>query len=158
MNAHLRQLPKNSGLPEGPRAAQTAGHATSLARGLDFDRASVLDRCLAGEPFVRVDPQCYVRLALHSLGVSAVRRSIGDPHLGPQLRRLATELGSRDVAVDTREYARRLPDSHLGPSRAADALLTSARVRWAASVLSFDDLARLPSQSMTWRSHDPSNH
>ena len=84
---------------------------------------------LAEDPLcpLRVDPQRFVRLALHSLGVSAVRRYIGDPHVGPQLRRVVAELGSHDVEFVTRECARRLPNSHLGPSRVADALLTSAR-------------------------------
>lgn len=88
---------------------------------------SLVRRCLDGEFFSRVDPLLYVRRWTYSTSESAIRRHLGDPHVGRRIRALARELGTDDEAAVLDEFVRRYPELHVGPQRVSDAL--SAPVR-----------------------------
>jgi hypothetical protein len=49
----------------------------------------ILDRCLKPDTFRRVEPMRYIKDALRRDANAAVRRVLGDPHIGRQIRRVA---------------------------------------------------------------------
>ena len=100
----------------------------------------LISRCLEGEAFSRVDPERYVRQALFSGSESAIRRYIGDPHIGRQVRRVSDLIQSEDVDLVTEEFSRQRPRARLGSNRAKAALSTTQRVRAATPSFSFGDL------------------
>ncbi len=88
------------------------------------DRLLVL--CAEPATFVRVDPLRYVRTAIRRDAATAIRRAIGDPHVGRKVRAVARELGTTDVDTVVQEYRRRWPGDHLAADRAVQALWVGA--------------------------------
>lgn len=82
----------------------------------------LLSRCLAPQTFTSVDPMRYITASLRRDAEEALRRHIGDPRLGPKIRRLAEEMGDKDVRGLVDAYNARYPSDHLGASRAEIAL------------------------------------
>ena len=111
------------------------GRSESLALRL-------IDRCLDGKSFSRVDPEKYVRHALFSSSESAIRRYIGDPQIGRRVRRVANEIGSTDIDLVTDELARRDPTRprKIDTDRVNAALSTTRRIMEATQSFSFGDL------------------
>jgi hypothetical protein len=89
---------------------------------------ALIRRCLSKEPFTRVDPELYVRRWMYSTSESAVRRYIGDPHIGRRIRALARELGTQDQETVLREFNRRHPHENVGTRRVADAMSAQQRL------------------------------
>jgi hypothetical protein len=142
----LQSVNAELGLDEMPvidRAASETIQNTILL-GDDGSRDSLalrlISRCLEGEAFSRVDPERYVRQALFSGSESAIRRYIGDPHIGRQVRRVSDQIQSEDVDLVTEEFSRQRPRARLGSNRAKAALSTTQRVRAATPSFSFGDL------------------
>ena len=54
----------------------------------------LLKLCTSPGTFRRVDPLRYLTTAIRRDATTAVRRAIGDPHIGPKVRGLARELGT----------------------------------------------------------------
>jgi hypothetical protein len=97
----------------------------------------LINRCLDGEAFYRVDPERYVRRALFSSSESAIRRYISDPHIGRKVRKVSEEIQSDDAELVAEEFSRQNPNARLGPSRTRAALTTSKRVASATQAFSF---------------------
>lgn len=72
--------------------------------------------------FAKVDPQKWIVTAIRRDAKAEVRRHIGDPHIGPKVRALALELGTRDLEVLLPVYNRRYPADTLSDTRAQAAL------------------------------------
>jgi hypothetical protein len=109
------------------------GRSDSLALRL-------INRCLEGEAFSRVDPECYVRRALFSGSESAIRRYIGDPHIGRKVRKVSDQIQSDDVDLITEEFSRQNPNAKLGSNRAKAALSATRRVKSATPAFSYGTL------------------
>jgi hypothetical protein len=82
----------------------------------------LLKLCTSPGTFRRVDPLRYLTMAIRRDAITAVRRAIGDPHIGPKVRGLARELGTTDIDTIVVEYRRRWPSDHLAADRAEQAL------------------------------------
>lgn len=82
----------------------------------------LLERCTLPSTFERVDPWRYMREAIASAAETAIRRAINDPHIGRKIRRLAAEMGTRDVDLVMAEYNERFPKDRLARKRADAAL------------------------------------
>lgn len=90
----------------------------------------LLLRCMAPHTFARTDPVHYVAMSLRCITGQAVGRHLGDPVVGPQVRKVADQLGlPRHRAPSPEElqmllsvYKARHPKDHLGKSRALSAL------------------------------------
>jgi len=97
----------------------------------------LLDRCLEVGTFTKVDPQKYVITTLVSGSETAIRRHIGDPHIGRKIRRLREERtwSSGDELVEA--YRQRYPQDCLGLDRAEAALTADDAIP---HVLSYDVL------------------
>lgn len=100
--------------------------ATELGLGKDGAESSpvwrLLRRCLLPNSFVRVEPLHFVQVSLLRDATAIVRRMIGDPHIGPKVRRVM-----REVKPDTTEellvaYHKRYPGDRLSMRRAMKAL------------------------------------
>jgi hypothetical protein len=78
--------------------------------------------CTAVGTFVRVDPLRYMTTAIRRDASTALRRAVGDPHIGRKVRAVARELGTNDVETVVGEYRRRWPADHLAVDRAAQAM------------------------------------
>jgi hypothetical protein len=109
------------------------GRSDSLALRL-------INRCLEGEVFSRVDPERYVRRALFSGSESAIRRYIGDPHIGRKVRKVSDQIQSDDVNLITEEFSRQNPNAKLGSNRAKAALSATRRVKSATPAFSYGTL------------------
>jgi len=82
----------------------------------------LIERCLRPKTFARVDPQRYVRTSLISASETAIRRYLGDPHVGRKLRRLFSERAWESAEELAAECQRRWPRAHIGEKRLANAL------------------------------------
>ena len=82
----------------------------------------LLERCILPGTFVRVDPWRYMREAISSAAETAIRRTIQDPHIGRKIRKVAEDIGSRDVDVVTAAYNKLYPKDRLAKRRAVAAL------------------------------------
>ena len=113
------------------------GIQNEILYGQSGDRDSLalalVRRCLAAEPFSQVDPQMYIRRWAFSTSESAIRRKIGDPHIGRRIRAVAREINSDDPDEVVAEFSRRNPDLHVGRKRVADALSVQSRT-WSISM------------------------
>jgi hypothetical protein len=100
------------GEDQGPRSASTFGR--------------LIARCLDAKAFVSVDPARYVTVNLRRDAKEAVRRHIGDPRVGPKVRRLhsAGRHGRRpeDIEEFVEAYRDKYPSDRLAYRRAAVAL------------------------------------
>lgn len=100
------------GEDQGPRSASMFGR--------------LVTRCLDPKAFVSVDPARYVTVSLRRDAKEAVRRHIGDPRVGPKVRRLhsAGRHGRRpeDIEEFVEAYRDKYPSDRLAYRRAAVAL------------------------------------
>jgi hypothetical protein len=84
--------------------------------------SNLIDRCLTVADFSRYDPELYVRRWMFSTAETAIRRHIGDPHVGRLVRQVARDIKSDDLDTVVTEFRRRYPSASLGRQRASDAL------------------------------------
>lgn len=114
----------------------------------DSDHSCVqrlVDRCTQTRTFLRVDPGRYVTDSLRRDARAAVRRALGDPHVGSKVRALALELGREATLAElVAAYRDRYPADKLSLARAAAALSTAPHL--SATALPFTD-DRLPAQN-----------
>jgi hypothetical protein len=102
----------------------------SLPPGEPSSVGKLLLRCMAPHTFARTDPVHYVAMSLRCITGQAVGRHLGDPVVGPQVRKVADQLGlPRHRAPSPEElqmllsvYKEHHPKDHLGKSRALSAL------------------------------------
>lgn len=91
---------------------------------------AMLERALRPKEFSHVEPTRWVRTTLSREAEAAVRRRIGDPHVGRKIRSLMREIGPdgfADVASFLAHYKERYPyDDDLGLERTTQALMMSA--------------------------------
>lgn len=89
--------------------------------------SQLIDR-MTGEPrvFRNVEPLKYIKEALRRDANAEVRKAIGDPHIGPKVRKVARELGTRDVATVVAAYRKQYPNDKLSETRAQQALTVGA--------------------------------
>lgn len=100
--------------------------ANSLVLGDEGGATSALsrmiERCAAPDTFAKVDPLRYVRSTIRRDAEQALRRRIGDPFIGPKVRKTARQLGRIDLDEIVETYRSRWPADRLGSGRAAAAL------------------------------------
>lgn len=82
----------------------------------------MLERCLKAETFTKVEPLKYIKESLRRDANTEVRRAIGDPHIGTKIRKVARELGLRDLDDIIEAYRTRYPSDRLSKDRALAAL------------------------------------
>lgn len=105
------------------------GLATQMLLGDDTRPGKVLpliDRCLVPGAFLRVEPLKYIRDSLRRDANQVLRQAIGDPGIGPKIRKVAREVGSRDVDTVVEAYQARYPKDRLSRDRAEAALRIDA--------------------------------
>ncbi|MGL5827740.1 MAG: hypothetical protein ACRCYU_23470 [Nocardioides sp.] len=93
----------------------------------------MIDLMLEPHAFVKVDPMKYLCAAVRRDAPTMIRREIGDPHVGPKVRRVAAELGAiRDIEELLKRYREEYPRDRLGAARAEAALrvLPDAMAGW----------------------------
>lgn len=76
----------------------------------------------AAGQFAKVDPQRFIVMAISRDAKAAVRKQVGDPHIGPKVRAMAKQLGTTDLDVLLPAYRQRYPADNLSFRRATDAL------------------------------------
>ena len=82
----------------------------------------MVDKALQPDAFKNYDPARYFTLNLKSRAIGEVRRIVGDPHIGPKIRRLQKQVGATDVETLVSAYNEQYPKANLGKKRAAAAL------------------------------------
>lgn len=82
----------------------------------------LIDLCLAPECFQRVEPLRYISMHLRRDAESAIRRKIGDPHIGPKVREMARRNPAADLDEIVDLYRQVYPRDKLSTGRAQEAL------------------------------------
>lgn len=82
----------------------------------------LLEHCLQPDRFAKVDPLMYLRRNLRRDAEDLVRRAIGDPRIGPKIRRLAATMPGATVDEVVAAYRREHPQDRLSLARAEAAL------------------------------------
>lgn len=85
----------------------------------------MLERCLLPTTFARVDPQRYVMSTLRLAAETAIRWSVGDPHIGRKVREFAQQHSPQELEELVQGYREAFPSDHLSSRRAATAMLLS---------------------------------
>ena len=96
------------------------------ADGSSTQRSSIVsrmvDKALAPDAFRTYDPARYFTLNLKSRALDEVRRTVGDPHIGPKIRRLQQQVQATNIDELVRAYNEQYPKENLGWKRAVAAL------------------------------------
>lgn len=82
----------------------------------------LLNLCLRPECFVKVDPLMYLRQHIRRDAEEQIRRAIGDPRIGPKIRRLASSMPGSSIEEMVEEYRLAFPKDRLSLNRAEAAL------------------------------------
>lgn len=95
----------------------------------------LLEKLLSPVAFTRADPLRVIQVFLNRDAKAAVQAAVGDPHIGPKVRKVAREIGTTDVEAVVAAYSERHPGDRLGTKRAADALSVApdAMASWAST-------------------------
>src|SRR5699024_9606795 len=98
---------------------------TEVVYGTDGPSSPIqrlVERCTRPGTFARVDPEKYVISSVRTDARAAVRKALGDPHVGSKVRRLATEMPEADLEDLVAAYRQRYPADRLSTTRAEAAL------------------------------------
>ncbi len=82
----------------------------------------LLEQCLRHDRFTTVDPLMFLRRNLRRDAEDQVRRAIGDPRIGPKVRRLARQMPGASVGEIVAAYRLEHPKDRLSTARAEAAL------------------------------------
>jgi hypothetical protein len=82
----------------------------------------LLEQCLRHDRFTKVDPLMFLRRNLRRDAEDQVRRAIGDPRIGPKVRRLARQMPGASLEEIVVAYRREHPQDKLSTARAEAAL------------------------------------
>lgn len=82
----------------------------------------LIDLCLAPDCFQKVEPLRYMTTHLRRDAESAIRRKIGDPHIGPKVREVARRNPAADIDEIVDLYRQVYPRDKLSTGRAQEAL------------------------------------
>lgn len=98
---------------------------TEMVYGTDHGVSPIqrlVERCTRPGTFARVDPEKYVVTSVRTDARAAVRKALGDPHVGSKVRHLAIEMPEADLDELVAAYRQRYPSDRLSTSRARAAL------------------------------------
>lgn len=90
--------------------------------------------------FRRVDPMHYIAVFIRARAEEAVRTRIGDPKIGPKIRRIATKTGAKSIEEVIKNYREKYPNDSLAHRRAYMALTAGVATNANKKLLS-DNLA-----------------
>lgn len=82
----------------------------------------LLNLCQSPSAFVKVDPLRYIAKHLRRDAESAIRKKLGDPHIGPKIREIARRFPNTDISVVVAQYRKVYPKDRLSTNRAQEAL------------------------------------
>ena len=106
------------------------GDKTSPVQGL-------VERGIKHSAFAKVDPEMYFTAAVSRDARAAIRRALGDPHIGSKVRRLAREQEFASLDELIAEYRRLYPADRLSYERAEAALRVTVHPN--ATTISLDE-------------------
>lgn len=103
-----------------------------LLLGVDGAESSIISRLIARsclpETFMRVDPMHYIAMRLRAAAREAIERHIGEPKVGPKVRRIMRKIGPATVDELIAEYRKAYPNDSLARKRAIAAITAGADV------------------------------
>ncbi|MDI3329709.1 MAG: hypothetical protein QJR09_03095 [Micrococcus sp.] len=82
----------------------------------------LLEQCLRHDRFTKVDPLMFLRRNLRRDAEDQVRRAIGDPRVGPKVRRIARQMPGATLEEIVAAYRLEHPQDKLSTARAEAAL------------------------------------
>lgn len=128
---HVEQIVANVSKPIGMlNFDELSALVSELLLGRDGSDGSIainmLQRLAERHDTLAVDVRTYLARNLKSAATSAVRRQVGDPKIGPMVRRLAARQENTDVMSLVRELRTRFPSEHIGVKRVRAALNVAA--------------------------------
>jgi hypothetical protein len=93
------------------------------AEGVDTPSVPrLLEQCLRHDRFTKVDPLMFLRRNLRRDAEDQVRRAIGDPRIGPKVRRVARQMPGATLEEIVAAYRLEHPQDKLSTARAQAAL------------------------------------
>lgn len=100
----------------------------------------LLNLCQSPSAFVKVDPLRYIAKHLRRDAESAIRKKLGDPHIGPKIREIARRFPNTDISVVVAQYRKVYPKDRLSHSRAHEALSVAPDVMAQSVMLSAESM------------------
>lgn len=95
----------------------------STAEGVDSPSVPrLLEQCLRHDRFTKVDPLMFLRRNLRRDAEEHIRRAIGDPRIGPKVRRVARRMPGATTEQVVAAYRLEYPQDKLSTARAEAAL------------------------------------
>lgn len=88
----------------------------------------LIDRCLQPDVFANVDPLRYITTTIHRDAFAISRQRVGDPKMGPNIRRLASEQGLSSVEEIVDAFRETHPHESLAATRVARALSAGSHI------------------------------
>ncbi|KQO98869.1 hypothetical protein [Leifsonia sp. Leaf264] len=107
----------------------------------------MVDKALDPNAFNDYDPARFFTLNLKARALGEVKRVIGDPHIGPKIRRVHRMSGATTIEAVVAAYNEQYPKEHLGAKRAMAALTAGHQLEVMAGALAPDDELRDWAQS-----------
>lgn len=96
--------------------------------GADSSVTRMIDRALEPTKFRGVDPLRYFAVAIRARAEEAIRRRIGDPKVGPKVRRVMEISGAKSIEELLAAYREAFPNDSLAHKRAIAALTAGPEV------------------------------
>lgn len=100
----------------------------------------LLSLCESPTTFVKVDPLRYISKHLRRDAESAIRKKLGDPHIGPKIREIARRFPNTDISVVVAQYRKVYPKDRLSTNRAQEALSVAPDVMAQSVMLSAESM------------------
>jgi hypothetical protein len=124
LTGRVQSVLHETGIEQVVNVMMVGDPATSA--GEDASVSRLLEQCLRPDRFAKVDPLMFLSRNLRRDAEDHIRRAIGDPRVGPKVRRVAASLPGASLEEIVEAYRREHPQDKLSTARAQAALQVGA--------------------------------
>lgn len=120
LTGRVQTVLHETGIEQVVNVMMVGDSAVDTADGASVSR--LLEHCLRPDRFAKVDPLMYLSRNLRRDAEDHIRRAIGDPRIGPKVRRVAAQMPGASLEEIVTAYRAEFPQDKLSTSRAQAAL------------------------------------
>lgn len=120
LTGRVQTVLHETGIEQVVNVMMVGDTAVDSTEGASVSR--LLEHCLRPDRFAKVDPLMYLSRNLRRDAEDHIRRAIGDPRIGPKVRRVAAQMPGATLEEIVAAYRLEHPQDKLSTSRAQAAL------------------------------------
>jgi hypothetical protein len=124
LTGRVQSVLHETGIEQVVNVMMVGDPATESSEGASVSR--LLEQCLRPDRFSKVDPLMFLSRNLRRDAEDHIRRAIGDPRVGPKVRRVAASMPGAGLEEIVEAYRREHPQDKLSTARAQAALQVGA--------------------------------